>query len=141
MTAKRSRIYRSSSSGETTALPTPSSAAYFSASKDERVRKAAAMAENRRQKSGIFTISSPLEESIDRRSEEICGFLEKCSFCSKKFPKNADIFMYSYLQAFCSRECRQKQIDIDNNLETLRKKRVNSNTKQVYTSLVKNGGF
>ncbi|KAK9690516.1 hypothetical protein RND81_09G133800 [Saponaria officinalis] len=99
------------------------------------------MAENRRQKPGIFTLSSPLQESVDRRSEEICGFLENCSFCSKEFPKNSDIFMYSYLQAFCSRECRQKQIDIDSNLETLRIKQVNSSTKQIYTNLVKNGGF
>ncbi|KAL9239686.1 hypothetical protein vseg_013985 [Gypsophila vaccaria] len=145
MTVKRLKLHRSLSVDETTALPTPTPAAYFSAGKDERVRKAVVMVENRRQKPGIFTIASPVEEAVDRRidvfSSEICGFLEKCCFCRKKLPNNVDIFMYSYLQAFCSRECRQKQIDIDKHLEILKTKQVNSDRNRGYTNQRKNGGF
>ncbi|KAK1387845.1 DUF581 domain-containing protein [Heracleum sosnowskyi] len=42
-------------------------------------------------------------------------FLENCSFCKKRM-RNMDVFMYGYLKAFCSPECRDVQIEMDERL-------------------------
>ncbi|XP_047977896.1 FCS-Like Zinc finger 15-like [Salvia hispanica] len=41
------------------------------------------------------------------------GFLERCHYCNKRIAKNSDVFMYSDLCAFCSVECRDRQISLD----------------------------
>ncbi|KAE8722537.1 poly(U)-specific endoribonuclease-B-like [Hibiscus syriacus] len=40
-------------------------------------------------------------------------FLDSCFLCRKPLGGNKDIFMYRGDTAFCSEECRQEQIDID----------------------------
>ncbi|KAL9406003.1 hypothetical protein Peur_002975 [Populus x canadensis] len=40
-------------------------------------------------------------------------FLEACFLCKKPLGDNRDIFMYRGDTPFCSEECRQEQIDID----------------------------
>ncbi|KAJ6327214.1 hypothetical protein OIU78_014152 [Salix suchowensis] len=40
-------------------------------------------------------------------------FLEACFLCKKPLGDNRDIFMYRGDMPFCSEECRQEQIDID----------------------------
>ncbi|KAK9121128.1 hypothetical protein Syun_018745 [Stephania yunnanensis] len=40
-------------------------------------------------------------------------FLESCFLCKKPLGNNRDIFMYRGDTPFCSEECRQEQIDID----------------------------
>ncbi|XP_045832627.1 FCS-Like Zinc finger 3-like [Trifolium pratense] len=40
-------------------------------------------------------------------------FLEACSLCNKSLGDNKDIFMYRGDTPFCSEECRQEQIEID----------------------------
>ncbi|KAL6985852.1 hypothetical protein U1Q18_019225 [Sarracenia purpurea var. burkii] len=40
-------------------------------------------------------------------------FLEACSLCKKPLGDNRDIFMYRGDTPFCSEECRQEQIEID----------------------------
>ncbi|XP_022980451.1 uncharacterized protein LOC111479816 [Cucurbita maxima] len=40
-------------------------------------------------------------------------FLEACSLCRKPLGRNSDIFMYRGNTPFCSKECRQEQIEID----------------------------
>ncbi|WOL06117.1 hypothetical protein Cni_G14849 [Canna indica] len=40
-------------------------------------------------------------------------FLDSCSFCGKRLARNRDIFMYRGDTPFCSEECRQEQIAID----------------------------
>ncbi|XP_004133966.2 FCS-Like Zinc finger 3 [Cucumis sativus] len=40
-------------------------------------------------------------------------FLEACSLCRKALGRNSDIFMYRGNTPFCSKECRQEQIEID----------------------------
>ncbi|KAK4761612.1 hypothetical protein SAY87_029496 [Trapa incisa] len=40
-------------------------------------------------------------------------FLESCFLCKKPLGNNQDIFMYRGDTAFCSEECRQEQIDMD----------------------------
>lgn len=48
-------------------------------------------------------------------------FLESCSLCKKPLAGNRDIFMYRGDTPFCSEECRQEQIDIDEAKEKNRK--------------------
>ncbi|KAL6008542.1 hypothetical protein ACLOJK_034055 [Asimina triloba] len=45
--------------------------------------------------------------------EESHHFLESCHLCKKPLGGNKDIFMYRGNTPFCSVECRQQQIDID----------------------------
>lgn len=40
-------------------------------------------------------------------------FLQACFLCKKTLSNNRDIFMYRGDTPFCSEECRQEQIDID----------------------------
>ncbi|KAJ8900335.1 hypothetical protein K2173_024975 [Erythroxylum novogranatense] len=40
-------------------------------------------------------------------------FLEACFLCRKPLGRNSDIFMYRGNTPFCSKECRQEQIDFD----------------------------
>ncbi|KFK37271.1 hypothetical protein AALP_AA4G235600 [Arabis alpina] len=40
-------------------------------------------------------------------------FLESCSLCRKSLGLNSDIFMYRGDKAFCSKECREEQIESD----------------------------
>ncbi|EXB22114.1 hypothetical protein L484_002428 [Morus notabilis] len=67
---------------------------------------------------GILTLSPP--EDFERKVPD--NFLEKCWYCHKKIQKGKDIFMYCQFRAFCTRECRQIVIDMeDNTLEKLSK--------------------
>ncbi|KAK4751719.1 hypothetical protein SAY87_020517 [Trapa incisa] len=62
-------------------------------------------------------------------------FLESCALCKKPLGNHLDIFMYRGDTAFCSEECRQEQIEMDEsqeknrNLSSLRKKDKKSSTK------------
>ncbi|CAK9133468.1 unnamed protein product [Ilex paraguariensis] len=40
-------------------------------------------------------------------------FLEACFLCQRPLGQNSDIFMYRGNAPFCSQECRQEQIEID----------------------------
>ncbi|WOL06118.1 hypothetical protein Cni_G14850 [Canna indica] len=40
-------------------------------------------------------------------------FLDSCSLCGKRLARNRDIFMYRGDTPFCSEDCRQEQIAID----------------------------
>ncbi|KAF5732839.1 hypothetical protein HS088_TW17G00372 [Tripterygium wilfordii] len=48
---------------------------------------------------------------LDHRNEP--HFLESCFLCRKPLGCNADIFMYRGNTPFCSKECRQEQMEID----------------------------
>ncbi|KAL8129833.1 hypothetical protein V2J09_018988 [Rumex salicifolius] len=50
-------------------------------------------------------------------------FLEACSGCQKPLGHNRDIFMYRGNTAFCSDECRQEQIEMDEAEERSRRRR------------------
>ncbi|XP_058086067.1 FCS-Like Zinc finger 3 [Magnolia sinica] len=45
--------------------------------------------------------------------EENHHFLDSCHLCNKPLGENKDIFMYRGNTPFCSVECRQEQMDID----------------------------
>ncbi|KZV57949.1 chromatin remodeling 40 [Dorcoceras hygrometricum] len=44
-------------------------------------------------------------------------FLDSCFLCHKHLSQNSDIFMYRGNTPFCSQECRQEQIEMDESIE------------------------
>ncbi|KAJ4759146.1 hypothetical protein LUZ62_069521 [Rhynchospora pubera] len=58
-------------------------------------------------------------------------YLDSCSLCKKPLSKNRDIFMYRGDAPFCSEECRQEQMEIDQEKEFRRNhaKRASSSKK------------
>ncbi|KAH6793831.1 senescence-associated family protein, partial [Perilla frutescens var. hirtella] len=44
-------------------------------------------------------------------------FLDSCSLCGRPLSHNTDIFMYRGNTPFCSQECRQEQIEMDEAME------------------------
>uniref|UniRef100_A0A7N0V8A9 FLZ-type domain-containing protein n=1 Tax=Kalanchoe fedtschenkoi TaxID=63787 RepID=A0A7N0V8A9_KALFE len=44
-------------------------------------------------------------------------FLESCFLCAKPLGRSSDIFMYRGDAPFCSTECREEQIEIDESNE------------------------
>ncbi|KAF8394379.1 hypothetical protein HHK36_020587 [Tetracentron sinense] len=70
----------------------------------------------------IFELSSPVrmtdKEKSEMNTDERYGvFLEACYYCKKKFDEKDDIFMYRYLRAFCTPECREEQMALDKEVE------------------------
>lgn len=66
----------------------------------------------------IWTVGSPVRENgkdgPETKTDEQSGaFFETCFLCKKKITQKNDVFMYGYLRAFCSSECREKQIIVD----------------------------
>ncbi|GKV48577.1 hypothetical protein SLEP1_g55377 [Rubroshorea leprosula] len=45
------------------------------------------------------------------------NFLERCFLCKKRLNHNNEVYMYGIFQAFCTPECRVKQIDIDSKMK------------------------
>ncbi|XP_060213453.1 FCS-Like Zinc finger 2-like [Lycium barbarum] len=59
-------------------------------------------------------ISRPLYlKRMSRFEEKQPHFLEACFLCKKPLGHNRDIFMYRGDIPFCSEECRQEQIEVD----------------------------
>ncbi|CAA7393213.1 unnamed protein product [Spirodela intermedia] len=54
----------------------------------------------------LFFFDAPCEGSPQH-------FLDACFLCKKPLGRNRDIFMYRGDTPFCSEECRQEQIEID----------------------------
>ncbi|XP_062229829.1 FCS-Like Zinc finger 7-like isoform X2 [Phragmites australis] len=46
-------------------------------------------------------------------------YLQSCFLCKKNIACNRDIFMYKGDAAFCSEDCRQEQMDIDEALDAV----------------------
>lgn len=138
MTSKRARVMRVSSAGNLGLLnqlvPVQSPVALWqkargtslvvdhaipAAEKNSAVRGGAALGLPRRP--SIFSIvSPPLAENGDSNKVDYRyrAFFRCCFRCKEEIAKDKDVFMYGYLQAFCSPECREMQIAAD---ETVRK--------------------
>ncbi|CAH8388023.1 unnamed protein product [Eruca vesicaria subsp. sativa] len=71
------------------------------------------------------------------------GFLEHCFLCRKKLLPANDIYMYKGDRAFCSVECRSKQMIMDEDEESLRRENCSSMDDKTTTSDPRNraGGF
>ncbi|KAK4769754.1 hypothetical protein SAY87_030286 [Trapa incisa] len=57
--------------------------------------------------------SSPISPRYEDRHRQQPHFLESCFLCKRSLGINRDIFMYRGDTAFCSEDCRQEQIDMD----------------------------
>ncbi|KAF8388090.1 hypothetical protein HHK36_026756 [Tetracentron sinense] len=83
----------------------------------------------------ILTLESPVRETnmeIDT-GERGRWFLEACYYCKKKLNLDLDVFMYGYMQAFCSPECRDEQIDLDTEAEAEADEASGEPTKRITT--------
>ncbi|CAK9143873.1 unnamed protein product [Ilex paraguariensis] len=62
-----------------------------------------------------YSVPSPRSGRFNdtRYEEHQPYFLDACSLCKKPLGDNRDIFMYRGDTPFCSEECRQEQIEID----------------------------
>ncbi|KAF8006459.1 hypothetical protein BT93_K0682 [Corymbia citriodora subsp. variegata] len=60
---------------------------------------------------GILALSSPAAE--DSSQERVGNFLERCFYCQKRIGESDEVFMYGHLRAFCSADCREKQVAMD----------------------------
>ncbi|KAB1218142.1 hypothetical protein CJ030_MR3G014448 [Morella rubra] len=67
----------------------------------------------------ILTLGSPTiwepndEGSKNKPNERFGEFFQTCSLCKKKLQEDGDLYMYGYLGAFCSAECRDDRIALD----------------------------
>ncbi|XP_057958792.1 uncharacterized protein LOC131151568 [Malania oleifera] len=133
--SKRNRIFRSSSLGEVglfaaTQLIEPPVArlekkrpTLVTAAVRRRrpiVNSKPPVAKPEQPRRSILTLGSPVllenNEGYEKRADERYGvFLEACYFCKKKIDEDGDVFMYGYLRAFCSLDCRNMQMAFDEN--------------------------
>ncbi|KAI3737779.1 hypothetical protein L2E82_27791 [Cichorium intybus] len=56
--------------------------------------------------------SKPIFQRIEIPSSSTC-FIKSCFLCHKHISFNKDVYMYRGDQSFCSEECRDRQIYID----------------------------
>ncbi|CAI9102088.1 OLC1v1000294C1 [Oldenlandia corymbosa var. corymbosa] len=71
-------------------------------------------------------------EDLYHHNQYQSHFLDSCFLCQRPLPQNSDIFMYRGNTPFCSQECRQEQIEIDEAKE--RRWNRSSNKKQTTDS-------
>ncbi|KFK44308.1 hypothetical protein AALP_AA1G241200 [Arabis alpina] len=69
--------------------------------------------------------------TADYYSTQTGDFLRSCSLCKRHLVPGRDIYMYRGDRGFCSLECRQKQITVDE-----RKKKIPVRTTVVVTGAV-----
>uniref|UniRef100_A0A6N2MRR1 FLZ-type domain-containing protein n=1 Tax=Salix viminalis TaxID=40686 RepID=A0A6N2MRR1_SALVM len=60
------------------------------------------------------------EKDIGGGLVETEHFLERCDLCKKRLSQKQDVYMYGYLGAFCSPECRDARIAIDKRSQEVR---------------------
>lgn len=63
--------------------------------------------------SSSSSLLSPRSVVTARFEEPQQYFLDACFLCKKRIGENSDIFMYRGDTPFCSEECRQQQIEMD----------------------------
>ncbi|KAI9182187.1 hypothetical protein LWI28_022933 [Acer negundo] len=87
-------------------------------------KTALSSAESEQSRLGILTVSSleVVKESGDgHHLGQIGNFLDKCYFCQKRLRQQDAAFMCGSLHAFCTPECRDKQIVVDKVVERVTK--------------------
>ncbi|XP_062217444.1 FCS-Like Zinc finger 5-like isoform X2 [Phragmites australis] len=58
-------------------------------------------------------LHSPRQQQVSPPPAVSSSFLQRCSLCHKELAEGRDIYMYRGDRAFCSVECRCRQIFID----------------------------
>ncbi|RRT70477.1 hypothetical protein BHM03_00008558 [Ensete ventricosum] len=64
-------------------------------------------------KTSLLKNSSPFSAASPSSSTQGSTFLEYCYLCRRKLQEGQDIYMYRGDRAFCSEECRCRQIFMD----------------------------
>ncbi|KAH7573821.1 hypothetical protein ACOSP7_007688 [Xanthoceras sorbifolium] len=122
MSRMRSRAIRSSSQGELTVFnqlrPLDSPASFFEKKRPALATGGVKPREEEPRPRVTWTLGSPErgDSSLSKTKkidEGYCAFLKNCSLCKKKLDLEEDLYMYGYLSAFCSPECRDDQIALD----------------------------
>ncbi|PQQ06048.1 hypothetical protein Pyn_08947 [Prunus yedoensis var. nudiflora] len=54
-----------------------------------------------------------LSISREQPDEGFRAFLKCCSLCKKQLKQDGDVYMYGYLTAYCSPDCRDDQMALD----------------------------
>ncbi|XP_042510559.1 FCS-Like Zinc finger 3-like [Macadamia integrifolia] len=82
--------------------------------------KSSGFSASMRRRGSYKALSSPrfYESSRFEEHHQQPHFLESCNLCNKPLRDNRDIFMYRGDTPFCSEECRQEQIEMDEAKET-----------------------
>ncbi|KAF8652964.1 hypothetical protein HU200_062395 [Digitaria exilis] len=50
-----------------------------------------------------------------QKHKQVSSFLQRCFLCHRELAEGRDIYMYRGDRAFCSEECRRRQIFMDEN--------------------------
>ncbi|WJZ90122.1 hypothetical protein VitviT2T_009291 [Vitis vinifera] len=147
MPVKRSRVGRSSSFGDAgflSQVPTPEhrwDKRSATPSNSAKILKPSDVAGDQQARPTILTVASPEMDRgrVDVSSEKPIGaFLEKCYYCNSKIRENVEVFMYGYLHAFCTSDCRDRQIIFDKELEKASAKPIEAMNEHRRVSRMKN---
>ncbi|XP_022758265.1 protein MARD1-like [Durio zibethinus] len=120
---KRSRVNGSTSFGNIRILKPPSAAASafrWNSRINPSIISAHAPPQNvwERAREGLLTLPAPqVTVESGQRSGQVSHFLDNCFFCKKGLRQNDETFMYGDFRAFCTPECRTKQIAVDNEMD------------------------
>ncbi|XP_007050538.2 PREDICTED: protein MARD1 [Theobroma cacao] len=80
---------------------------------------------------GVLIVSAP-DVNVkmgQRQGEQVSHFLDKCFFCKKELCQIDERFMYGDVRAFCTPECRFKQIAVDKEKEKVSKQSTGTKTE------------
>lgn len=66
----------------------------------------------------IWDVASPPRSHVNVPVFPLADFLSACNLCKRQLSHGKDIYMYRGDQAFCSVECRDQQILMDERMET-----------------------
>ncbi|XWS76366.1 hypothetical protein CRYUN_Cryun01aG0170300 [Craigia yunnanensis] len=127
---KRSRVNRSASFGNIRVLnPPPAAASAFRWNPRSNPSVISAHAPPPKvwemARVGILTVAAP-DVAVGNGQES--NFLDKCFFCKKGLRQDDERFMYGDFRAFCTPECRTKQITVDNEKEKVSKQSTGTKT-------------
>ncbi|XP_057958256.1 FCS-Like Zinc finger 16-like [Malania oleifera] len=117
--AGRNRMFRSSSMGEVGLFSAikPIEPPVFRPAAKKKPSAPAASPKADKPRRSVLSFASPPRERKDEWSREgvderLGMFLRACYHCKRSFSDKDTVFMYGYLRALCSIECREKQIAI-----------------------------
>ncbi|KDP40208.1 hypothetical protein JCGZ_02206 [Jatropha curcas] len=129
MSSKRSRVVRSSSQGEIGLFnqlqPIESPVALFQRKNPAPITTTSSASKPVKEsqpthRQCIFSLDTPENQKNEltlyankEYGKGFGEFLKACSLCKKKLDGGQSLYMYGYLGAFCSRECREDRMALD----------------------------
>ncbi|KMZ67452.1 hypothetical protein ZOSMA_267G00050 [Zostera marina] len=71
-----------------------------------------------------------IDKGFVRHTSHRSRFLEECYLCKAEFDGKSDIFMYRGEMGFCSEECRNEQIEIEEEKERIMMKKMKASSRK-----------